>query len=105
MITSGVLFAFAFGMAALFRKVLIKRVDLFPDIPESSLGSCARCGISWKWVEIHTTTYGTRGWGCFPLCEGCWAGLTPEQRLPYYAGSPCALRDWKELKEAVLQGK
>lgn len=34
-------------------------------------------------VEPHTTDY-MDGSGCFPLCQGCWAALTPTDRLPYY---------------------
>jgi hypothetical protein len=38
-------------------------------------------------VEPHSTPYKDEhspGSGCFPLCEGCWAVLTPSQRMPYY---------------------
>lgn len=28
--------------------------------------------------------YGGYGSGICPLCEKCWAELTPEQRLPFY---------------------
>lgn len=71
------------------------------------LSSCYRCRRPWKFpkqkriglrtyqqlhrdrfyglvgVESHTTNY-KDGRGCFPLCEGCWAALSPEERLPYY---------------------
>lgn len=48
-------------------------------------GWCGRCKWPWNVVKGHTTWFG-RGRGCFPLCEGCWRGLTPEGRLPYYRG-------------------
>lgn len=50
----------------------------------------------WVGVELHSTWY-ERGSGMFPLCEGCWAELTPETRLPYYR----ALWDrwWKSASE------
>lgn len=53
-------------------------------------GCCYRCQMPWKFTEGHTTYYGG-GRGCFPLCEPCWADLTPEQRLPFYEQ---LLRDW-----------
>lgn len=46
-------------------------------------GGCLRCGDTWDWKEAHTTEFG-RSEGCFPLCEECWATLTPETRWPYY---------------------
>lgn len=44
-------------------------------------------------VDPHTTPYGG-GQACFPLCEGCWSGLTPKDRLPYYN---LLLVDWQRL--------
>jgi hypothetical protein len=103
------------------------------------LGCCYRCKRPWKhpaskrtgprtWQQLdhdrfygligvreHSTTY-KGGGGCFPLCEGCWAQLTPEQRLPYYQQ---LVRNWiwqmpedqelyeakaKLIYEAVLDG-
>jgi hypothetical protein len=58
-------------------------VDNSPGVPESVLGSCGRCKVSWKWVEGHLTLYSC-GSACFPLCEKCWSDLTPEERVPYY---------------------
>jgi hypothetical protein len=26
----------------------------------------------------------TESKGCLPLCEACWADLTPQERLPFY---------------------
>lgn len=45
---------------------------------------CGRCGAPWNVVEAHTTTIPGTHHGMFPLCEHCWAPLTPKQRLPYY---------------------
>lgn len=72
--------------------------DWSPGIPESEFGGCQRCGISWKWVEGHTTKL-PDGSGVFPLCELCWSSLTPQDRVPYY------LRLWDsnrlQMEEAV----
>lgn len=46
-------------------------------------GSCGRCLTTWNIIEGHATPYCETG-GCFPLCERCWADLTPEARLPFY---------------------
>ena len=44
---------------------------------------CKRCGISWKFVDGHTTIVnGTMG--CFALCISCFDELTPQERLPFY---------------------
>jgi hypothetical protein len=58
-------------------------VDLHPGIPESVFSSCQRCGISWKWVNSHSTRTGP-DCGVAPLCEKCWRELTPKQRVPFY---------------------
>lgn len=52
-------------------------------------GGCYKCGTTWNRVEGHSTPYefypdGRWCRSCFPLCEPCWASLTPETRLPYY---------------------
>jgi len=44
---------------------------------------CGRCGFSWNVVAGHDTPYSTHS-ACFPLCEGCWRALMPEERLPFY---------------------
>ncbi len=52
-----------------------------------SLGYCFRCGMPWKDdVAYHDTpfVYEDEQCGCFPLCERCWSGLHPKERLPYY---------------------
>lgn len=83
----------------------------------SGYGCCYRCHTAWAWAQSHTTWY-AMGWGCFPLCEGCWKALTPEERLPYYrrhwrAGlSRASFHDWWErweawlyMEDAVLRGR
>jgi hypothetical protein len=70
-------------------------------------GACARCGDTWDWARHHDTNY-ARGRGVFALCENCWAGLTPAERLPYYRAllatwEPAARRSLGPLVEyAVL---
>ena len=46
-------------------------------------GGCYRCGDTWDYKKPHTTPYDDTG-GCFPLCESCWASLTPTERLLFY---------------------
>lgn len=36
---------------------------------------------------------------CFPLCENCWASLTPQQRLPYYR------KMWNDWKQDAIAAK
>lgn len=73
-------------------------------------GSCFRCGRPWKNIHGHNTAYGSKGFGCFPLCEDCWSELTPEERLPYYRAlydswTPDCQDDWNEIEQAVMAGK
>jgi len=74
-------------------------------------GKCLKCGDSWYWKKGHSTVYDVRddgSTGCFPLCEECWAGLTPEERLPYYLRmySVWGGEDkWSKIKKAVLEGR
>lgn len=112
----------------------------FERLLSPGLGTCYRCCRPWKhpkfkrvgprtwqqqnrlrfWGHVgvveHTTPY-KRGNGCFPLCEGCWSSLTPEERLPYYQRlvhrwmwlTPEKTDDYKAdaklIYEAVLDGK
>ena len=84
--------------------------------------ACGRCGLTWATVEGHDTNYDNWN-GCFPLCEGCWSKLTPEERLPFYRqmvdewiyqdelwdvhvkGRDYYEQKWQLIKEAVLDGK
>lgn len=79
-------------------------------------GSCAKCHTTWKFVEGHCTKYAEDA-GMFPLCEECWAELTPTTRLPYYQDlwdTWCStthsllgfhLPPWPDVKAAVMAGK
>lgn len=60
---------------------------------------CGRCHTTWAFVEPHRTRY-TDSRACFPLCEQCWAGLTPETRMPYYE----QLIDLRERKGSLEPG-
>lgn len=80
---------------------------------------CYCCHTPWPMCKEHTTMY-TLGRGCFPLCETCWSGMTPEERLSYYRQLWLSWRscqfvpgytdlnhneEWNMIKEAVLGGK
>ena len=74
---------------------------------------CMRCGITWKFVKGHSTSF-TKTDGCFPLCEYCWNILeTPENRLPYYKRlfnewkqwGEQSIEKWDEIKKAILEGR
>lgn len=79
------------------------------------LGRCYRCDRPWVTAATRTrgnvtrqlrhrrflglvgvrghSTWHSDGFACFPLCEGCWSSLTPEQRVPYYREM---LADWEQ---------
>jgi hypothetical protein len=72
-------------------------------------GSCQRCKTTWRFVEWHTTPYGT-GHGCLALCKLCWRDLTPQTRLPFYRewwmnSTPRVEAEWADIRSAVLEGK
>lgn len=61
-------------------------------------------------VDNHATSYGDEGHGCFPLCEGCWNKLTPEERLPYYRylwelwkSTESEIPDYKVVEWSVIE--
>jgi hypothetical protein len=63
-------------------------------------GCCNRCGMPWSVVEGHSTQWDEHnGCGCFPLCESCWAELTPETRVPFYEH---LIREWAWLDDAPV---
>lgn len=89
------------------------RLDLFPGVPERHLSRCFACGTSWKWARGHETPYSDSS-ACFPLCEQCWAAMTPDERLPYYSrlvaewvaqSGPLSGEKWPAIQAAVLEGK
>jgi hypothetical protein len=67
-------------------------------------GGCLRCGDTWDRTPYHSTYIGA-GSSCFPLCERCWRGLSPQERLPYY--ERLVIQVWKqesrldEVRQAV----
>src|SRR4051794_25908270 len=75
--------------------------------------SCYRCGMPWKFTEGHATFH-SGGHACFPLCESCWAELTPDERLPFYErliddwngkyGCPVEPETAQAIREAVMAG-
>ncbi len=100
------------------------------------IGTCGRCLRPWRvpvyrymgnnaWQQLnrlrfagfvgvdgHTTNINDHS-GCFPLCEGCWKRLSPEERLPYYEalvadwgrqGSEISDEKIVAIREAVLKG-
>jgi hypothetical protein len=83
------------------------------------LATCRRClardvsahvtAIGLRLVEAYDKPDGTWITGMFPLCEGCWIGLAPAERLPYYRAQwlsrgpgPQNLGDWFHVEAAVL---
>lgn len=89
-----------YGQNKLDFNTLESRQALAKILPEDGHGCCARCNLSWGYIEPHTTEYlqpkygvsiedtipfnNVVGEGCFVLCEYCWRSLTPAERLPYY---------------------
>jgi phage terminase large subunit GpA-like protein len=81
---------------------------------------CSKCGTSYRYTRPHVTRYARTEAGVritFPLCEKCWAPLTPQQRMEYYArlwldrhetakarGEQTDVREWEEIKAAVRIG-
>jgi hypothetical protein len=92
-------------------------------------GWCLRCKTPWRFVEGHSTPFEFRtvdlqapdgtvipnggDWqrSCFPLCERCWAELTPVDRLPYYHElwwdwwKAPEDQPWEPLRDAVMAGR
>jgi hypothetical protein len=72
-----------------------------------SYSTCGKCRRPWATVEPHVTMV-TWERGYFPLCEGCWESMTPDQRLPYYRKQYVSDRgriDWPSTELAVMEGK
>jgi hypothetical protein len=120
---SGFLFAFisivimatvTFSLNIPFRKAPTSFKIAWQQFCSPGYSTCYKCGVPWKYAEGHTTNYGNHGIGCFPLCEKCWASLTPKERLPFYeklvkewgkTGSPIPEEKKTEIYKAVLEGK
>lgn len=100
-----------------------RRLGRISQLINPYTGSCGRCHTTWTFVCEHDTPYSDDS-GCFPLCEKCWAELTPEQRLPYYRRlweswpdthrktapdgteiPPLPTEIWWQIQRAVLAGK
>ena len=96
--------------------VLNLRIGRVGQLLAPGWGYCLRCKTPWRFVRWHDTQYGTQGHGCLPLCEKCWAELTPTQRVPFYRelieswheapGRESAFdEEWAEVEAAVLSGR
>jgi hypothetical protein len=75
-------------------------------IAAPGFGFCGRCGLPWRFVEGHSTTY-QQGRACFPLCESCWELLaTAEARMPYYRSlvfeTWCDPDRWPDVESGVV---
>ena len=80
-------------------------------------GGCHRCGTVWALTTHHTTPVVEHEWGMFPLCEPCWAELTPAARIPFSRRlfeewMAVDRRDrripeyrWDDIARAVMEGK
>lgn len=92
------------------------------------LGRCYRCARSWavgtyrvtphRWADHippEDRTDNNNSGGMFPLCNTCWAELSPEGRLPFYrhmyekwiaGGVDPSDPDyrWEDIEWAVLHG-
>ncbi len=133
------------AIAILIWGVLFPTSDLHNIVGRNCIhshGACNRCEEPWCVVEGHSTMYAidtlgydifpngdtipfaVGGRGCFPLCDSCWAVLTPEKRLPFYKEmisdwhadavehgfwAPDYDKDldiqWKQIQVAVMDGK
>lgn len=71
-------------------------------------GSCLRCGDTWNHTKCHSTWYSEES-GLFPLCERCWAKLSPTERMSYYKqllhrwGKEEEL--WPLVEKSLMEGK
>ena len=86
-------------------------IDSWREYPGHSF--CLRCRTAWGTVAEHSTRFATNS-GMFPLCELCWAELTPQERLPFYRvlweqwhmaarGKAYTVdAEWPDIEKAVL---
>lgn len=75
------------------------RVGRIGQLFAPGYGWCLRCKTPWLFVRWHDTPFGSDGHGCLPLCEKCWAALTPAQRMPYYRE---LIESWHERHDRGL---
>jgi hypothetical protein len=90
------------------------RIGRFGQLLAPGYGWCKRCKTPWRFVRYHSTSWSAAG--CIALCEGCWAELTPQERLPFYRvlveswherPDLCRLtfdEEWALVESAVLSG-
>jgi hypothetical protein len=82
------------------------RIGRISDLFAPGYSHCGCCRTNWHFVEGHSTYVPDTGSGMFPLCEQCWAELTPAQRLPFYRKLydkwPERQYNWEQLERAVL---
>ena len=74
----------------------------------SGFGACAKCERTWDVDDEHVTWFKSNE-GCFPLCQSCWAKLSPKTRWPYYRkwlqeNKPNNPEQWPEIEDAVAKG-
>lgn len=83
----------------------MSRIGTLSHVLSPGYSWCFKCKTTWKFVEGHSTPYvdHASGYGkaCFPLCEECWAELTPEERWPYYQ---MLLDSWRSLACPIEPG-
>lgn len=81
---------------------------------DENVGTCLCCGKPWGKVKKHVTQHSEKE-ATFPLCENCWAGMSPKDRLPFYEaliiqweqidGYTITAAEREEIRAAVLAGK
>lgn len=86
------------------------RIGRISKLFSPGFSSCGRCLTTWTFVPLHRTPIegGTIS-ACFPLCQKCWAGLTPDERLPFYRDlaqqwGPYYDKLWPAISAAVNDG-
>jgi hypothetical protein len=76
-----------------------KRHDLKARGDMGKYSTCNKCKRPWNMVKGHSTKFNEHS-GCFPLCEECWASLTPETRMPYYE---MLIADWSRRTRGAAE--
>lgn len=73
---------------------------------------CKCCDISYKICKKFHETSLNDAEAVIVLCESCWSGLTPKERIPFYKllmmdwmdYDNDAWEDWPEIEKAILEG-